>query len=212
MSAKTMIATVGVLLLGGIVAIVIFQRMEPPPLEFDDLRGISIISPPVPLDRVELTGFDGQAFPIENLKNQWAMLFFGFTQCPDVCPTTLMSLKQSAVELRSQIPPPEEPAYVFVSLDPARDTPEVVKDYVTYFDPAFIGLTGNGDAIARLAETVGVIYDYEGDIDGGRYTVNHYAAILVIDPQLRLRAHILPPHPVDKVTQAFTRIRDYYGN
>lgn len=212
MSTKIVIAIPAVILAAAAIAALMFQYREPPPLEFDDIPGISIISPPVPLDPVELIDANANAFSIDTLKNRWALVFFGFTHCPDICPTTLTSLKRSAQHLRSQLPPEEEPAYVFISLDPARDTPEVVKDYVSYFDPAFIGLTGDEGAIDRLAETVGVIYDYEGDIAGGDYLVNHYAAILVIDPQLRLRAHILPPHPMDKVTQAFTRIQDYYGN
>ncbi len=134
-------------------------------------------------------------------------MFFGFTHCPDICPTTLLSMNQVAKRLQQA-----SIRYVFVSLDPKRDTPEKMKEYVSFFNPDFIGLTGKKADIDQLSEALGIIYDYEGDVEAGKYTVNHYAAILVIDPKGRVRAHILPPHPVDKVVNAINRIMDYYGS
>lgn len=134
-------------------------------------------------------------------------MFFGYINCPDVCPTTLMTMNQVAKKL-----PQESINYVFVTVDPNRDSAEKLKEFVSYFNPDFIALTGKKADIDLLSKKLGVIYDYEGDIEAGSYVVNHYAAILVIDPKGRLRAHILPPHPVDKVVDAVNRIRDYYGN
>jgi len=186
---------------------------EPEPLKFGDIRGISIISPPVPLPEFSLLNKESQAVDKAQFKDRWTLAFFGYTHCPDICPGTLNSLSNVAKELRKDNPN-DATQYVFVTLDPGRDSAEIIKDYVNYFDPNFEALTGDKVDIDKISERVGVIYDYEYEDDRhqGDYIVNHYAAILVIDPQARLRAHILPPHPTDKVKTAFTRIRDYYGN
>lgn len=193
------------LLIAGIGTSFFIER-EPTPLEFQPQMGVSIISPPVTLPDVNLVDQDGQPFNTAHLQGGWKLLFFGYTHCPDVCPTTLTNMNQVAKKLENT-----GLGYVFVSLDPKRDTPEKLKEYVHYFNPGFIGVSGDKSEIDRLAEAVGVIYDIEGDANSDRYNVNHYAAILVIDPKGRLRAHILPPHPTSKMVDVITKIRNYYG-
>ena len=99
---------------------------------------------------------------------------------------------------------------VFVSVDPGRDTPEIMDTFVSYFNEKIIGITGDKAIIDKVAEPLGVIYDYEGDVASGDYIVNHFAAVYIFDPKGRERAYILPPHDVDKVTRAFKLISDYY--
>jgi protein SCO1/2 len=193
------------LLLAGVIAGLFFER-EPTPLEFQPQMGVSIISPPVVLPDVSLIDQEGHPFTVDRFKGEWSLLFFGYTHCPDVCPTTLSNMNRVAKELKNT-----GLNYVFVTLDPKRDTPEKLKEYVHYFNPDFIGVSGDKSNIDRLAEAVGVIYDFEGDTSSERYNVNHYAAILVVDPKGRLRAHILPPHPTSKMVSVITKIRDYYG-
>ena len=184
------------------------KEQEPPPLEFTDLQGVPIFSPSVPVPQVTLTDQNGQPFNTGALKNGWSLMFFGFTNCPDICPTTLNVMAK--VKARLNLPAVDHTRYYFVTLDPKRDSPEVLKKYVGYFDPGFIGLTGDKEAIDKLSQALGIVYDYEGDIDGDNYTVNHYSAILVIDPKARVRAHILPPHTSGRIEQAYTRIRGHY--
>jgi len=192
------------LLLG--LAISLFQTKEPPPLKFDASMGVPIISPPVPLPEVSLLDQDGQPFSQQQFKGKWSLLFFGYTNCPDICPTALQTLSLVAKELqRSDI------NYVFVTVDPKRDTAAKLKGYVSFFHPDFKGLTGDKTEIDRLTQALGVIYDYEGDVESNDYIVNHYGAILVVDPQARLRAHILPPHTSKKIIKAVESIIDYYG-
>lgn len=193
------------LLLTGIVVGLFFER-EPTPLEFQPQMGVSIISPPVTLPDVNLLDHEGNPFNTDRLKGRWSLLFFGYTHCPDVCPTTLTNLNQLSKQLENK-----GLNYVFISLDPKRDTPERLKEYIHYFNPQFIGVSGNKAEIDRLAEAVGVIYEFEGDTGSERYNVNHYAAILMVDPKGRLRAHILPPHPASKMVSVITKIREYYG-
>ncbi len=137
-------------------------------------------------------------------------MFFGFTHCPDVCPTTLNALSQSLPQLHGHTEANNR--YYMVTLDPARDTAARLKEYVGYFSPDFIGITGEKNQIDAVATHNGIIYDYEGDLSSGDYIVNHYSALLVVDPQARVRAHILPPHTQQRIATAFNRIVEYYGN
>lgn len=190
-----------------VLAAFLFQQTEPAPLEFDSSKGIPVMSPAIPLPAVTLTDQHRQAFPMSKLKGGWSLMFFGFTNCPDICPTTLITMKQVEKHLSQR-----NIRYIFVSLDPQRDTSDTLKEYMSFFNPEFIALTGDIKDINKLSETMGVIYDIEGDTSSDDYLVNHYAAILVIDPQGRLRAHILPPHNVAKVADAIIELSNYYGN
>jgi protein SCO1/2 len=194
-----------VLLILGLV-ISLFQAKEPPPLEFDSAMGVPIISPPVPLPEVSLLNQDGQPFTEQQLKGKWNLLFFGYTNCPDICPTTLQTMSLVADELNR-----DDLNYIFITVDPKRDTVATMKKYVSYFHPDFKGLTGDKAEIDKLTKALGIIYEYDGDIENNDYIVNHYGAILVVDPQARLRAHILPPHPNQKIIDAVETIIDYYG-
>lgn len=194
-----------ILLLAGAV-VALFVEREPTPLEFKTQMGASIISPPITLPDVSLTDQDGKPFSLDQIKGRWSLFFFGYTHCPDVCPTTLANMNQLA-----KTPGNSEMNYVFVTLDPQRDTPEKLKEHVLYFNPDFIALGGDQENINRLAEAVGVIYEIEDDKGSDNYTVNHYAAILMMDPQGRLRAHILPPHSTSKMVEVVQKIREYYG-
>jgi len=196
-----------ILLFAVILATFLLQQTEPTPFEFESREGIPVMSPAIPVPAVTLIDQHKQAFPMSKLKGNWNLMFFGFTNCPDICPTTLSTMKQVKKRLVQQ-----DFRYIFVSLDPKRDTSDTLKEYMDFFNPEFIGLTGDKKEIDKLSETLGVIYDFEGDTSSDEYLVNHYAAILVIDPQARLRAHILPPHSVDKVATAITKLRNYYGN
>ncbi len=165
------------------------------------------MSPAITVPAVTLLDQHKQAFPMSKLKGNWNLMFFGFTNCPDICPTTLTTMKQVKKRLAQQ-----DFRYIFVTLDPKRDTSDVLKEYMDFFNPEFIALTGDKKEIDKLSEAMGIIYDFEGDTSTDYYVVNHYTAILVIDPQGRLRAHILPPHSIDKVADAITKLSNYYGN
>ncbi len=195
------------LLFVAILTTFLLQQTEPAPFEFESSKGIPVMSPAIPLPAVTLVDQHKQAFPMSKLKGSWNLMFFGFTNCPDICPTTLMTMKQVAKRL-----PQQDIRYLFVSLDPKRDTSEKLKDYMDFYNPEFIALNGDKNEIDKLSQATGVIYDFDGDTSGDDYLVNHYAAILVIDPQARLRAHILPPHSVDKVADAIIKLSNHYGN
>jgi protein SCO1/2 len=134
----------------------------------------------------ELKDFDGRTRRLEDFRGKALVMFFGFTQCPDVCPTTLADIAEALKKLA-----PEDAKRVqvlFVTVDPERDTPELLKKYVTAFDPSFLGLYGDAAATQRTAKEFKVYYEKRKQ--GDSYTVDHSAQTYVIDPQGRLRLFV----------------------
>jgi protein SCO1/2 len=138
----------------------------------------SLIDPPVAAPQFELTDVDGQRVQLNDLDGQVVIMFFGYTSCPDVCPVTLTEFLQIRSRLGSQA---ENVSFVFVTVDPERDTPERMKKYLTNFDPEIIGLTGTRDELESVWASYGV---YEAKLEGGseeNYLVDHSSRIYVID-------------------------------
>ena len=127
-------------------------------------------------------------------EGQWDLVFFGFTNCPDICPATMTVLGQARRELgaRGQDPMPR---IVLVSVDPERDTPEAMARYVAYFGDDNLGLTGELAEIRKLTDALGVFFQKAG-ADREAYGVDHSTVVLVIDPEGRLKALFSAPHEV----------------
>lgn len=128
-----------------------------------------------------LTGTDGKAFSSEQLKGKPFLVFFGFTHCPEICPTTLFDLTQDMKELGSDA---NKFNVVFISVDPERDTPELIKLYLTSFDDRIIGLTGSEKEIAEVARSFKAFYKKTPTSDGS-YTVDHQVTIYMMDAKGR---------------------------
>lgn len=129
---------------------------------------------------------EGKQRSIRDFAGKVTVVFFGYTQCPDVCPTTLQELVEAKQILGEQ---GDKLQGVFVSLDPERDTPEVLKAYVGNFDPSMVALTGTPEQIAAVAKDFKVFYrKVDGKVPGA-YTLDHTAGIYMFDPQGRLRAY-----------------------
>jgi protein SCO1/2 len=132
---------------------------------------------------LELSDHNGQRRTLGDFKGKVVALFFGFTHCPDVCPTTLVEMANVMKELggdagRVQV--------LFVSVDPERDTADVLKRYVPAFHPSFLGLTGNADEIARAAKEFKIYYQKQ-KLPSGGYTMDHSAGTYILDGEGRLR-------------------------
>ncbi len=136
---------------------------------------------------------DGGEFTLAGLRGHWTLLSFGFTSCPDVCPTTLTEL--SAVYGILKLPSLQAAAaqIVFVSIDPERDTPETLASYVTHYNPAFIAATGDIPALTAFATNLGAVFEKEATGPGVQdYTMAHTASIFLINPQGQLAAIARP--------------------
>jgi len=156
----------------------------------------------------ELTDHHGQAFDLDRLKGRWSFMFFGYTHCPDVCPMTMDTLKRVAGRLEGQ-EAGADTQVVFVSVDPARDTPEHLKNYVEYFNPEFLGATGGAEQLMAMTRQLGIIYDLN-DGDGKKdYLVDHSAAVLLTDPQGRLVGVFSAPHRAEDITARFEAMRGF---
>ncbi len=149
---------------------------------------------PRELPAFELVRSDGTALTNADWKGRWRLLFFGFGSCPDVCPTTLSTLKAVLAHLHASNPAANV-GVSFVSVDPERDTPESIGKYVHFFDPAFEAATGTPDQLLALTRAVGVVFMKVANGPGALdYTIDHSASILIIDPDGRLAGLIRPPH------------------
>lgn len=168
------------------------------------LAKATLIDPARPLPPLAFIDQNGQPFSPEQLRGHWSILFFGFTSCPDVCPTTLALLAQVEQKL-ADMPTEQRPHIVLVSVDPKRDTPERLAQYVKSFSPTFTGITGEQDAIHEFALKMGVPVAISQQ-PGGNYTVDHSAAIFVVDPNGALRALSSTPHEVPIIAEDYRSI------
>jgi protein SCO1/2 len=157
---------------------------------------------PRPLEELSLTDETGKPFHRADLAGQPTIVFFGFTHCPDVCPTTLAKLAQ--ITKSAAIPGLR---VVLVSVDPTRDTPQVLDQYVHAFSPSFKGLTGSPEEIKRITRQFNVAME-RVDLGGGDYTVDHSAVITLLDDKARQVAIFTPPFESERVVADLRAVAD----
>jgi len=163
-----------------------------------------------PLPSFSLLDDTGKRFNNARLAGKWSFLFFGYTHCPDICPTTLATLNE-AMQTVGDRGDAGGTQIVFVSIDPQRDTPEKLKDYVRYFNPKFVGVTGGQRALDRLTRALGIIHTRVPDPNGGNdYLMDHSASIILIDPKGEVAALFSPPFKARQLAGDFHKLRDYY--
>ena len=204
-------ALIPLLLLAALAAAGWWLRSAQPRLPPAELASV-ILPEPRALEPFTLTSHEGTALTLEDLKGHWTLLFFGYTHCPDICPTTLAVLKGVAQKLDSDPALAASTRTLFVSVDPKRDTPEQLKQYITYFNPAFMAATGSREQIDNLTTQVGAIYMFEGDTRRDDYIVNHSATILLIDPQGRFYARFNAPHTAGGIADTYRRVRAFHDH
>jgi protein SCO1/2 len=160
---------------------------------FSPIQG-RILSPARRIALPELKKGDGSAFTDADIKGDWKLWFFGYTQCPDICPTTLGMAASAKRQAESQ--GKDFPQVIFVSVDPERDSLSHISDYVSYFDRDFIGVTGEPDMLKALTLQMSVVYmklEAEENSEAG-YLVDHSASLLLTNPEGHLVAYLSPPH------------------
>lgn len=159
---------------------------------------------PRPIGTFALHDHLGRAFTRERLDGTWTFMFFGYTHCPDICPTTLATLRLVEHVLAASSSAPRQ--HVLVSVDPARDTIAHLARYVPSFGPEFLGVTGSHDELSKLARDVGAVF-FRGEPDSnGSYLVDHTASIMLIDPRGRLVALFGMPHDADSIAARFLEL------
>lgn len=170
-----------------------------------------LLHPAKALPPFSLEDDSGTPFTRANLQGHWSLLYFGYTHCPDVCPTTLADLTRMTAKLQT-LPASQQPHVYFVSVDPKRDKPAVLKDYVQYFDVAFTGVTGTTDNLRALTKPLGVAFSYEPPDQSGNYGVDHSAAVFMINPHGEETAIYTPPLIAERMAADYNAIVAYYGD
>ena len=178
------------LVLGLTINKVLTSKGQGDPTELID-AGIILLPQSRNLPDVQMIDQDGKPVTVNELKDKWSLLFFGYTFCPDICPTTLAQLRQ----IKSELPKDavDKLQVILVSVDPARDTPQQLKQYLGYFDPDFKGLTGASvEDVQKLANAVSIPF-IPADTSKANYTVDHSGNLAVIGPDGTQRGFIRAP-------------------
>jgi protein SCO1/2 len=153
-----------------------------------------------------LTAHTGEEADLTDFEGQLVLIYFGYTYCPDVCPATLAELSR-ALKLLDQ-KDREEVQVLMISVDPGRDTPEVLADYMAHFDPSFLGLTGSDSEVAAAAHDYGIfVQKQEGTVESG-YLVNHTANVAVVDQDGYLRLIFKFNTPAEDITADLESLLD----
>ncbi len=197
---NTLIVTLG--LIGMILGLFFYSFTAPRTLSDEALKGMGYYGFPQAreIKPFSLTDHTGETVTAENLKGQWQLMFFGFTYCPDICPTTMGVLNRAIADL------PTKPQVIMVSVDPERDTPEVLARYVPSFNPEFVGYTGTFDDIVGLATNVNIAFGKVPGKEPGTYTMDHAASIVVVDPEGRYAGFIKAPHQATEISQIMSSL------
>lgn len=166
--------------IAGVIAGSLLIRAGAPP----ELHG-TLFQPPVESKDFTLEATTGGQASLSDWRGKYVLLYFGYTFCPDVCPTTLSDLKAMRAALGAE--QADAVQVVMVTVDPQRDTVEHLADYVTYFDPTYVGLTGTPEEIQQVASDYGIFFEAQPGTAESGYLVDHTSVVSVIDPEGKLR-------------------------
>ena len=207
MKVNTKLLVLTGMLLGAIFMGAQWLAQSHSPLSEQDLVNASLYPEPKPINAFHLVNNLGKPFTEKELIGHWTMVFFGFTNCPSMCPTAMAVLNQMYGKLRN-VP---LPVIVFISVDPKRDNLKKLGQYVQGFNPHFIGVTGSKAEIDGLTRQMSVLYIKIKPEAGsaGEYNIDHSGSILLINPQGQLHAVFSMPHDADKMVKDYTTIIEH---
>lgn len=198
---------VAVACLAGIVLLLLGLGREQVTAESLRNDAIFVYDAPISLNAFSLTDDEGQAFTNASLSGRWTLVFFGYTFCPDICPLTLASITRF-YDLLADNGEAQDVQVVMISVDPERDTQEVLHNYVTYFNPAFTGASGEYAEVYTLARQMNVTFNYVA-MDDENYLVNHNGEVMLIDPQGNNVGFFKPPYAPDLMRENFLAAKRY---
>jgi protein SCO1/2 len=204
-----------VAILVGLLALAIYMMFpkssEPFSKETVTVHGIYFTEPNF-LNPFQLKSTRGKNFTDQDLLGHWTLIFFGFTHCPDICPTTLALLNTTLADFQKTSPSLNPPEVVFVSVDPERDKIDDMKKYITYFNPDFIGATGNDEALQQLTRQTGIVYDKMilDDANPNNYVMEHSTSIILVNPRGAIQAIFTAPHDAAALATELTAVYKAY--
>ena len=167
----------------------------------------TVFDVPRSLPPLALVGLDGQPLAPQFLEGHWTLVFFGFTTCPDICPTTLATLTQFTKQL-VDLPSAQRPRVLLITVDPERDDSARLSAYVRFFDPAFLGATGDVEGVGKAAAAFGVPFAKVSLPDGG-YTMDHGSGLFIVDPSGSIAAYSSAPHDATVLARDYRKVVAY---
>jgi protein SCO1/2 len=173
-----------------------------------DLQTTTVFDSPREVGAFKLIDTQGKAFTEKDLAGHWSMLFFGFTRCPMICPTTMTAMNQVVTQLKDA----PKPQVWFISIDPNRDSLKRIRRYVTGFNTDFMGATGSKKELDKLTKQLNVLYmQVKGnDKSAGEYNIDHSASIMLINPEGKLQGIFSTPPEADKISHDYELITSHY--
>jgi len=168
-----------------------------------------VLTEPRDIPAFELLAGDGEPFRNEDFKGAWSFVYFGYTYCPDACPLTMTvfaQVKAALADMHVDVPV----TFYLISVDPARDTPERMAEYVAYFDPEFRGLVGPYAQLEQLTRPAGIAYIVPDAQADENYLVDHSSSITLLDPDGRIHAIFTAPHDANILARDFVTVVDGY--
>lgn len=184
--------TIILVFIGLVVAGFAYKLTQSQILSQSELKanGAVVLDTPRKFSDFQLTDQNGNPFSLQNLEGKWTLIFFGFTHCPDVCPTILAT----AAKMYQGLSPKEREQLqiVLISLDPERDTPEQLAKYVPYFNPDFVGASGDKYVLLKLATELNVAFN-KVELENGDYTIDHSGNLILINPYGHYHGFFRPP-------------------
>lgn len=218
---KTRVKPALIVLLGGLffvgALLLRIAGLMNEPLHLDPRQG-RVFTPPLPIPSFHLIDHQSRPFTPQKLQGHWTLALIGFTYCPDVCPLGL-AIVADFYDTLDRLGAAEPPSFIFLSVDPFRDTPEILADYVTFYRPGFVGLTGTPQEISRLIRGLGLYYAY-ADPSGKtvykdvlhrpetqKYSVVHSAELLFINPEGEVAVMLIPPFTASTIMSVYDNLR-----
>jgi protein SCO1/2 len=192
-----------------LVVLMLINRVGQPTLLSEGAmraNGAWMYKPPRKVNEFNLRDHNGADFTHANLEGKWTLLYVGYTSCPDVCPTTLAMLAKLKKELAGT-EAEKNTQVVLISADPERDTVDRLKQYVTYFDPQFVGVTGDFLDLQRFATNLSFAFTKVPGSDPNNYLIDHGANIALINPRGDYEGFFKPPFDVAKVKMTYRSVR-----
>jgi protein SCO1 len=197
-------------MLAGVWLAEIYREHESQAMLLPD-RVMTLFPDPKPLTAFAFTDHENRVFDLASLKGKWSFLFFGYTHCPDICPTTLATLARAHENIVKSAVGAKDVQFVFISVDPNRDTASKLGQYVTYFDTTFLGVTGDNAQLGNLAGQLGAKYEVAITPGVENYPVYHTAAVFLVDPRARYHAVFAPPLDAEGISKRFKVLREFEG-
>ena len=202
----TVIGLTAIVAISFTAIIIKFVNEKPDLKQILEAKNVLWFNEPRALPDVSLTRHTGEPFGSKDLKGQWNLLNFGYTYCPDICPTNMADMKIAEKKLAEK-GLQGNVKYWMITVDPERDTVEKLSQYVPYFHPDFIGLTGDVAQITQLATQVSTVFYKEGE--GEFYTVAHSDNLAVVDPNGHFVALLRPPHRPQEIADSLSLMIEY---